>query len=805
MSDNDTPKCQYCGCENLNSLAQCATTGLYFCNGKGDTLQSHLVHHLRSLHFDRIILPQTNPFHNIPLKCFVCGSENVFRLGFLRTKNNDSIYISCRSPCQFHESLVSRGVDNNTFAPLVSNGMILPDVIQPPAPDQYTKISMAKAIQISDAIKRQLKGATGDADTIGGLRRAKNVYRDANEFCKIMNAFVDNERAENEASERAQRFSGIMPSWISPTLCTIKAPPALYRTLSLGSAVKFSQNINSEEVIETAKVVKRNKNMTLDCKFDAPSQFEQTKLPCTVFVVLNSLIYERQKAALDAFNAEKKPMDNFIVNCILGKTDHFNERNRIRDANPVVAELPPKYFKKLNPSQELAIKKALSQHFTLLQGPPGTGKTTTIAALALSFVRAGVSPVLVCAQSNVATDFATLRVAQTGVAVTRVLSSTREEVAGDINQYTTKELAKARFGEEWEKVAHLKDDESRKAVTKMEIEVVRSSDVVCTTCMSAGGARLTGGIKFAAVIFDESGQCLDPDLLIPLVHGCKQCVLVGDHKQLGPVVVSRKAQRARYDLPLMQRLIINGIHPHVLRTQYRMHPALSAFPSEAFYQGMLQDGVTAEHRTWPTKFIDWPNPQLPLIFWNINSQEEFYESGLSYVNRHEVGVVALILEAMYKAGVKASDVGVITPYAGQQVYLIETLPKICANIDDKSFFDDVEIASVDAFQGREKNFIILSNVRANDQHDLGFVKDLHRLCVSLTRARYGLIVLGCASTFAENPTWCRYIKHCQERGVFVEGSFNNFTPSSFTPLIDLDKNDELDDNDQQSDNEEGVY
>ena len=111
--------------------------------------------------------------------------------------------------------------------------------------------------------------------------------------------------------------------------------------------------------------------------------------------------------------------------------------------------------------------------------------------------------------------------------------------------------------------------------------------------------------------------------------------------------------------------------------------------------------------------------------------------------------VALLLEAMYKAAIKASDVGIITPYAGQQAYLIETHPTICANNKNKAF-DDVEIASVDALQGREKNFIILSNVRANDQHDLGFVKDLHRLCVSLTRARYGLIVIGCADTFAEN-------------------------------------------------------
>lgn len=783
------PKCQYCGCEVPQCLAQCASTGLYFCNGKGDTLQSHLVHYLRSCHLDRIKLPESNPFSSIPLKCYVCGSENVFRLGFIHSANQQ-IYLACRSPCQFHESLISRGVDNSTFQPLISNGDIIHDIIPPPNPDQYTKIPMSKAIQISQSVKRTLAGQEAqDDDKVDGLTRAKNIYRDSSQFCKIMNAFVEIEHKENEALEHAQRFSGIKPVWKDQQHCVIHAPPGLYRNVGLGSSVKLTQ----DEITEVAKVVVRNKNMSIEIKFSEPSKFFESPNPLTIFIVFNSLVYDRQKAALAAFDTDRKPMDNFIADCILGKPDGFAERNKIKGSNPTIPELPPQYFKKLNQSQEAAIKFCLSHRFTLIQGPPGTGKTTTIAALALSFVKNGVSPVLVCCQSNVATDFATLRVAQTGVKVARILSSNREEVAGDVDQYTTKNLARAKFGEEFTKVEHSKDEADRKSITRMESEVVRQSEVVCTTCMSAGGARLAR-IKFQAVIFDESGQCLDPDLLIPLVHGARQCVLVGDHKQLGPVVVSRKAAKARYDLPLMQRLIINGIHPLVLRMQYRMHPGLSAFPSEAFYNGMLQNGVTAEHRTWPNQFMTWPNPNLPLLFWNIQSKEEFYESGLSYVNRHEVGAVAVLLEAMYTAGIKASDIGVITPYAGQQVYMIETLPNICAKIKDKAFFDEIEIASVDAFQGREKNFIILSNVRANDQHDLGFVKDLHRLCVSLTRARYGLIVIGCADTFAENKMWCKYIQHCKDNNVFVDGTINNFKPSNFSPLVDINK----DENDSES-------
>jgi regulator of nonsense transcripts 1 len=182
-----------------------------------------------------------------------------------------------------------------------------------------------------------------------------------------------------------------------------------------------------------------------------------------------------------------------------------------------------------------------------------------------------------------------------------------------------------------------------------------------------------------------------------------------------------------------------------------------------------------------------------MFYWNVPSEEEYYETGLSYVNRHEVGCIAVLLEAMARRGVGPADIGVITPYAGQQALLVDSLPELC-RIDDPHFFDDVEIASVDAFQGREKNFIILSNVRANDGYDIGFLKDEKRLCVSLTRARFGLVVIGCARTFARNRIWCRYIEHCKQNGVFVEGSLGHLAPSQFEALApERETEDEADD------------
>jgi regulator of nonsense transcripts 1 len=276
-----------------------------------------------------------------------------------------------------------------------------------------------------------------------------------------------------------------------------------------------------------------------------------------------------------------------------------------------------------------------------------------------------------------------------------------------------------------------------------------------------------------------------------LVHGAEQVILVGDHRLLGPVISSERCQKARYDMSLMQRLVLRGIRPIVLRMQYRMHPGLSEFPNEAFYEKFLKDGVTAHRRTWPDAFVKWPNPEIPLFFWNVKSEEEYYENGISFVNRHEAGCIAVLLDAMWRKGIKATDIGVITPYAGQQAFLSDNLPSMCA-IRDIGFFEDLEIASVDAFQGREKNFIILSNVRANDGFDIGFLKDQRRLCVSLTRAKFGLIVIGCADTFAQNTIWCKFIEHCRKKGVFVEGNLNDLQPSEFegrTRAEDMDSDD----------------
>ena len=782
--------CEYCNCSNINCLAQCATTGLYFCNGKGETSKSHIIQHLQSIHCDTINLPRENRFSNVSLRCYICNSTNIFRLGFVFDKDG-KIFIVCRSPCQFDESLTEKGVNNEGFQPLVVDNEILPEVVNVPEPNEYKKVPIAKIM----AVKQQaldIIGKNDDRDQRLYIPKAKLKYDSIDDYVALMTDFS---QAEHEAvlkQEENRNYGGIKFEWEDPRTVSFKAQPQLFRIASLGTSIVLA----TTDVKETAVVVKRNNNMHIVAKFSIDSLMFNQSNGISVSVLISDVPFKRQVSALKSLHDNRPPLHWLILDLFLGNTEKVKHHNRVKGQR--LTEFHPENmsFPELNQYQVTAINVALNQRFTLIQGPPGTGKTTVIAALAYSFVRNGIKPVLVCAQSNVAADFATSKIAQIGLNVVRVLSSVRESIMSDVDLFTTRQKATQQFGEEFEKLIDSTDNDARWRAIDMERTVVQSSEVVCATCVSSGGARLKD-IHFRAVIFDESGQCLDPDLLIALTHHAQQAVLVGDHRQLGPVVISREVAQARYDLPLMQRLVLNGIKPVVLRIQYRMHSAIASFPSATFYQNLLKNGVSDQERTWANEIrpnpIPWPNPNCPILFWNVFSKESNYESATSYVNHAEVGCIANILTTMAKNGVKACDIGIITPYAGQQSFLIESLPTL-SKIDNKDeFFEDLEISSVDAFQGREKNFIIFSCVRANSSYDIGFLKDMHRLCVSLTRAKYGIITVGNASTFAKSPFWSKLIQHYIDQGAFMEGDdLDSLKPSTFTSLAS--PTDDIDDN-----------
>ncbi len=263
------------------------------------------------------------------------------------------------------------------------------------------------------------------------------------------------------------------------------------------------------------------------------------------------------------------------------------------------------------------------------------------------------------------------------------------------------------------------------------------------------------------------------ECMIPLVLGCKQVVLVGDHQQLGPVIMNKKAARAGLTQSLFERLVVLGNRPIRLQVQYRMHPCLSEFPSNMFYEGTLQNGVTAPERIRKNIDFPWPVPDSPMIFYQNLGQEEISSSGTSFLNRYtppaeflmtwlmfgcrtEASNVEKIVTKFFKSGVVPSQIGVITPYEGQRSYIVNYM-QFSGSLK-KDLYKDIEVASVDAFQGREKDYIILSCVRSNEHQGIGFLSDPRRLNVALTRAKFGVVILGnpkVLSKISLSPSACR--------------------------------------------------
>ena len=224
--------------------------------------------------------------------------------------------------------------------------------------------------------------------------------------------------------------------------------------------------------------------------------------------------------------------------------------------------------------------------------------------------------------------------------------------------------------------------------------------------------------------------------------------------------MNKKAARAGLTQSLFERLVVLGNRPIRLQVQYRMHPCLSEFPSNMFYEGTLQNGVTAPERLRKNVDFPWPVPDTPMFFYQNLGQEEISSSGTSFLNRRvfilslrtparpwltsvprtEASNVEKIVTKFFKSGVVPSQIGVITPYEGQRSYIVNYM-QFNGSLK-KDLYKEIEVASVDAFQGREKDYIILSCVRSNEHQGIGFLNDPRRLNVALTRAKYGVVILG---------------------------------------------------------------
>lgn len=459
---------------------------------------------------------------------------------------------------------------------------------------------------------------------------------------------------------------------------------------------------------------------------------------------------------------------------------------------PATYHLSPIKYPWLNPTQELAVNEVLrAKDVAVVHGPPGTGKTTTLVE-AINETLMRESQVLVCAQSNMAVDWISEKLVDRGINVLRIgnptrvndkmLSFTYERRFEAHPDYTTlwsirkaiRELRsqRRRGGDSF----HQKLDRLKSRATEIEIRInadlFGEARVIASTLVGADN-RLLMGMKFNTLFIDEAAQALEAACWIP-IRRASRVVLAGDHCQLPPTVKSIAALKAGLGKTLMERIVENL--PKVvtlLRVQYRMNEQIMRFSSNWFYGGKVESAPQIKYRgilDWDYP-IEWRSPEEPSScpqplspFPQSPYHEEFVGETFGRINKVEAEETLTVLQEYITKIGKARmldeniDIGVISPYRAQVQYLRHLFKK-------HEFFKPyrrlITVNTVDGFQGQERDVIIISLVRSNEDGQIGFLRDLRRMNVAITRARMKLIILGDHGTMTKHPFYKQLYEYIQ--------------------------------------------
>ena len=460
----------------------------------------------------------------------------------------------------------------------------------------------------------------------------------------------------------------------------------------------------------------------------------------------------------------------------------------------------PMKFPWLNPTQERAVNEVLwAKDVAIVHGPPGTGKTTTLVE-AINETLMRESQVLVCAQSNMAVDWISEKLVDRGINVLRIGNPTRVndkmlgftyerrfESHADYPQLwairkAIRELRKNR--KKGSENYHQKMDrlKSRAAEIELRINAELFGEARVIACTLVGSAHhLLEGMKFGTLFIDEAAQALEAACWIPMKRASR-VILAGDHCQLPPTVKSIAALRAGLGKTLMERIAENK--PEVvtlLKIQYRMNDEIMRFSSDWFYGGKVESAPQIKYRSvldydHPITWIDTSNEENQITIEgedapedsastsssvsaanqnsDLNFKEQFVGESFGRINKAEAELTLLTLaEYFTKIGKQRVleeriDVGIISPYRAQVQYLKKLIKKY-------EFFKPyrrlISVNTVDGFQGQERDVILISLVRSNDEGQIGFLKDLRRMNVAMTRARMKLIILGNKNTMTKHP------------------------------------------------------
>lgn len=582
--------------------------------------------------------------------------------------------------------------------------------------------------------------------------------------------------------------------------------PCFIRTkIGVGDLVLISRGKPAESEL-TGTVTQAGGN-TIMVAFDSAPPKWAYQNHIRIDLYSNDVPYRRMQDNLRWFMKVKHPLKSLI----LGERESY-------PAKPVTDFEP--LNEHLNISQKQAVAAALgTKDIFLIHGPPGTGKTTTLTEIICQAVMRR-KRVLATAESNTAADNMLMKLAQyDNLRIVRLGHPARimagyedyslhahfqdhplyEAYISKLDNVKEMRAAQKKFQKPTPKMRHGMSDEEiihkarkrrggkgvrgkdvcsmygwikrdkiiqDKSKTLKEIEqqmfddILSQADVVVSTNCMAGYEKMIEQYFDLAVI-DEGSQQVEPSTLIPLLKA-RRCIIAGDHKQLPPTIISEKAQELKHTL--FARLKENFPHNvSMLTIQYRMHEGILSYPRRKFYDDKLCSGESIGSRTLADLVphaspdqIAMLAPDRPVVFRDTSAEGDLAyefkkEKAVSFENKLEAEWVQQIIDETIESGIDPSCIGVITPYQGQ----VQLLKKMLQN-------QQVEVDSIDGFQGREKEMIILSLVRANGDGNVGFLQDLRRLNVAITRAKRKLIVVAHGNTLKTNAVYLDWLEDIEK-------------------------------------------
>jgi len=496
-------------------------------------------------------------------------------------------------------------------------------------------------------------------------------------------------------------------------------------------------------------------------------------------LVANDVTYRRALGNLDRLKAREKGVERRVRDVLLGIRPPAFER-------PAPLDGPQP---RLNPEQAEAVSRALAaEDWFLVHGPPGTGKSSVLAEIAVRAVARG-ERILACAASNAAVDHLLELCVDRGLPAVRighparvlehlqehtldvqveahpdrVLSRELFDEAFELEGYARRQRSQGRSRERFGKARASRSearglkDEARALDRKAVSDILGRARVVCVTLGSLDTSLLTGQ-TFDLALLDEATQATEPMAIGPFLRA-RRVILAGDHRQLPPTVRSQEAAKGGLSRSLFERLHEEGPQEahRMLREQYRMSAGIMSFPNRTMYDGALRAHPSVADRALGEVLpaavaVDAP----PVLFLDTAGKgfDEQQEDGTgSLFNPGEAALVVARVEELLGLGLPATGIAVITPYSAQAARLRELLDQ-----------PGLEVDTIDAFQGREKDAVLLSLVRSNGEGQVGFLSELRRMNVALTRARRHLFVVGDSATIGGHPFYRDFVDATQASG-----------------------------------------